>query len=47
MKKTKQEMEVSTVGKIDPKKRIENNVETLMTSNILSSLSAMIDAVLF
>ena len=47
MKKTKQEMEVSTVGKIDPKKRIENHVETLMTSNILSSLSAMIDAVLF
>ena len=47
MKKTKQEMEVSTVGKIDPKKRIEQNVEALMTANILNSLGAMIDAVLF
>jgi 26S proteasome regulatory subunit N11 len=47
MKKTKQEMVVSTVGKLDPKKRLEQDVETIMTQNILHSLSSMIDTVIF
>ena len=47
MKKTKQEMVVSTVGKLDPKKRLEQDVEQIMTQNILHSLSSMIDTVIF
>ena len=47
MKKTKQEMVVSTVGRLDPKKRLEFDVETLMTGNILHSMSSMLDAVIF
>jgi len=47
MKKSKQEMIVSTVGKLDPKKRLEGDVENLLTDNILHSLSSMIDTVIF
>ena len=47
MKKTKQELVVSTVGKLDPKKRLEQDVDTIMTQNILHSLSSMIDTVIF
>jgi 26S proteasome regulatory subunit N11 len=47
MKKSKQEMIVSTVGKIDPKKRLEQDVDTLLTQNILQSLSSMIDTIIF
>lgn len=47
MKKTKQEIVVSTVGKLDPKKRLEQDVESIMTQNILHSLSSMIDTVIF
>ena len=47
MKKTKQEMVVSTVGKLDPKKRLEQDVDSIMTQNILHSLSSMIDTVIF
>lgn len=47
MKKTKNEMIVSTVGKVNPKKRLEQNVETLMTEGILGSLSTMLDTVIF
>ena len=47
MKKTKHEMVVSTVGKLDPKKRLEQDVENVMTQNILHSLSSMIDTVIF
>ena len=47
MKKTKQEMVVSTVGKLDPKKRLEQDVDHIMTQNILHSLSSMIDTVIF
>lgn len=47
MKRTHNEMIVSTVGKVNPKKRLEQSVETLMTDNILGSLSTMIDTVIF
>jgi 26S proteasome regulatory subunit N11 len=47
MKKTKQEMVVSTVGKLDPKKRLEQDVDSVMTQNILHSLGSMIDTVIF
>jgi 26S proteasome regulatory subunit N11 len=47
MKKTKQEMVVSTVGKLDPKKRLEQDVDQIMIQNILHSLSSMIDTVIF
>jgi len=43
MKKTKTEMVVSTIGKVDPKKHLQQNVEDLMSSNIVQSLGTMID----
>jgi len=41
MKKTKTEMIVSTIGKADPKKHLQGNVEELMSSNILQSVGMM------
>jgi len=41
MKKTKTEIVVSTIGKVDPKKHLTSNVEDLMGSNILQSLGMM------
>jgi len=41
MKKTKTEMIVSTIGKVDPKKHLQQNVEELMGSNIVQSLGMM------
>lgn len=44
---TKEELIVANVGKIDPKKHLENNVEELMTSNINQSLGTMLATVVF
>lgn len=43
MKKTKNEMIVSTVGKQDPKRHLQTNVEELMCYNINQSLGMMLD----
>jgi len=43
MTKTKTEMIVSTVGKVDPKRHLQQNVEELMGSNISQSLGMMLD----
>jgi len=43
MKKTKTEMIVSTIGKVDPKRHLQSNVEDLMSSNITQSLGMMLD----
>lgn len=40
-------MVVSNVGKVDPKKRLDYDIERLLTENILHSLSSMIDSVIF
>jgi len=45
--KTAEELVVSTVGKIDPRKHLESSVEELMTANISQSLGAMLGTVVF
>ncbi len=45
--KTAEELIVANVGKIDPKRHLENDVAELMASNILQCLGAMLDTVVF
>lgn len=45
--KTPEEIEVMNVGKLNPKKHLENSVQDLMSSAILMSLGMMIDTVVF
>lgn len=45
--KTLEEVEVMNVGKVDPKKRLENDVSDLMSTNIIQCLGAMLDTVVF
>jgi 26S proteasome regulatory subunit N11 len=45
--KTAEELIVDNVGKIDPKKHLEHNVEDIMGANILQCLSAMVATVVF
>eukprot|EP01017_Pseudomicrothorax_dubius_P013990 TRINITY_DN163_c0_g1_i5.p1 TRINITY_DN163_c0_g1~~TRINITY_DN163_c0_g1_i5.p1 ORF type:complete len:260 (-),score=84.01 TRINITY_DN163_c0_g1_i5:117-896(-) len=47
MKKSKQELVVSTTGKINPKKHIQQNVEDLLASNITQTLGTMINTKAF
>ncbi len=44
---SKEEKEVAFVGKMDPKKRLAADLETMMSSNIVQSLGTMLDAVIF
>lgn len=45
--KTLEEVEVLNVGKIDPKRHLDNDVHELMASSILQCLGTMIDTVVF
>lgn len=45
--KTEAERAVMNVGKIDPKRHLESNVEELMTANISQSLGTMLATVVF
>jgi len=45
--KTPEELLVANVGKLDPKKHLENDVEELMAANITQSLGTMLDTVIF
>lgn len=45
--KSAEELVVLNVGKIDPKKHLENAVEELMTQNITQTLGLMLDTILF
>jgi 26S proteasome regulatory subunit N11 len=45
--KTAEELEVLNVGKLDPKKHLENDVHELMANSILQCLGSMIDTVVF
>jgi len=45
--KTPEELIVSNVGKIDPKKHLESSVEELLTANISQCLGTMLAAVVF
>lgn len=46
-KMTKEEIAIANVGKLDPKKRLEENVTSMMSSNIVQTLGAMLDTVTF
>merc|ERR1712130_1093400 len=46
-KKTKSEVALMNVGKIDPKKHLEANVEEMMAENICHSLGTMLDTIVF
>jgi len=45
--KTEEELAIANVGKIDPKKHLENDVEELMAENISQCLGAMLDTIIF
>ena len=47
LRKTKKEIVVSSVGKLNPKRHLEADVEELMTENILHSMSTMMNSLLF
>jgi len=47
LKKSKKEMVVSTVGKINPGLRLAQHVEDTMTSNIVQCLGTMLDSLIF
>ena len=44
---TQEQLAVKNVGKLDPKRHLEEHVEVLMTSNIVQCLGAMLDTVVF
>lgn len=43
----KEKLIVQKVGKLDPKKHLEQNVQNLMASNIIQTLGTMLDTVVF
>jgi len=45
--KTPEEKAIAHVGRLDPKRHLEVDVQSLMASNILQTLSAMLDTVVF
>lgn len=45
--KTRKEILVENVGKIDPKRHLENLVADLMSASIIQCLGAMLDTVVF
>jgi len=46
-KMTPDQLAIKNVGKQDPKRHLEEKVETVMTSNIVQCLGAMLDAIVF
>lgn len=46
-KKTKKEMVVSSVGKINPQLRLTQHIEDIMTANIIQCLGTMLDTKVF
>lgn len=46
-KMTPEQLAIKNVGKLDPKRHLEDKVEILMTSNIVQCLGAMLDTVIF
>jgi 26S proteasome regulatory subunit N11 len=45
--RTPEEVEVMNVGKVDPKKHLENDVNELLANSIIQCLGTMIDTVVF
>jgi 26S proteasome regulatory subunit N11 len=46
-KLTKEKLAIANVGKLDPKRHLSQDIEKLMTSNIVQTLGAMLDTVTF
>ncbi|CAF1259634.1 unnamed protein product [Rotaria sordida] len=46
-KMTQKQLTIENIGKQDPKKHLEENVDTLMTSNIVQCIAVMISLVIF
>jgi len=46
-KMTKEKLLVANVGKLDPKRHLQQDVEKLMTSNIVQGLGSILDTVIF
>jgi len=46
-KLTKEKLAIQNVGKLDPKRHLQQDVEKLMVANIVQTLGAMVDTVIF
>ena len=46
-KMTPEQLAIKNVGKQDPKRHLEENVDVLMTSNIVQCMGAMVSTVVF
>ena len=46
-KMTAEQLEIKNVGKIDPKRHLEEKVDVLMTNNVVQCLGAMLDTIVF
>ncbi|GBO06645.1 26S proteasome non-ATPase regulatory subunit 14 [Araneus ventricosus] len=46
-KMTPEQLAIKNVGKQDPKRHLEEHVDSLMNSNIVQCLGAMLDTVVF
>jgi len=46
-KLTKEKLAINHVGKMDPKRHLNQDVEKLMTSNIVQTLGSVLDSVVF
>ena len=45
--RTQEEVEVMNVGKVDPRRHLESDVNDLMAASIIQCLGTMIDTVVF
>ncbi len=46
-KLTKEKLAIHNVGKLDPKRHLGQDVEKLMTANIVQTLGSVLDTVVF
>lgn len=46
-KMTSEQLAIKNVGKIDPKRHLEEKVDVLMTNNVVQLLGAMLDTIVF
>ena len=46
-KMTAEQLAIKNVGKLDPKRHLEEKVDVLMTNNVVQCLGAMLDTIVF
>ena len=44
---TPEQLAIKNVGKLDPKRHLEEKVDVLMTNNVVQLLGAMLDTIVF